>query len=98
MAIILTHIFEQTDDGVLDYKEHSRLGKECPAMNLPGVVGGNLYRHVGKPAFYGDVELENYAALDTWEAWWESPEGQEWVQKFGKTGKFVERIILEKVE
>ena len=98
MAIILTHIFEQTDDGVLDHQEHSRLGKECPAMNLPGVVGGNLYRHVGKPAFYGDVELENYAALDTWEAWWLSPEGQEWVQKFGKTGKFVERIILEKVE
>ena len=98
MAIILTHIFEQTDDGVLDHQEHSRLGKECPAMNLPGVVGGNLYRHVGKPAFYGDVELENYAAQDTWEAWWLSPEGQEWVQKFGKTGKFVERIILEKVE
>ena len=47
---------------------------------------------------FGDVELENYTALDTWEAWWSTPEGDEWRQKFWGTGKFVERIILEKVE
>ena len=47
---------------------------------------------------FGDVELENYAALDTWEAWWSTPEGDEWRQKFWSTGKYIEKIILAKVE
>jgi len=30
-----------------------------------------------------------------WEVWNNSPEGQEWGQKFMKTEKFVERMIFE---
>ena len=98
MAITLTHIFEPTDDNVLNHKEHRRIANECPALKLPGVVGSTVYRHTGKRIMIGDVELENYSALDTWEAWWSTPEGDEWRQKIWGTGKFVERIILEKVE
>ena len=98
MAITLTHIFEPTDANVLDPKKHRELANECPAMKLPGVIGFNIYRHTGKRIMFVDVELENYAALDTWEAWWSTPEGDEWRQKFWSTGKYIEKIILAKVE
>ena len=98
MAILLTHIFEPTSDGVLDPKEHRKLANECPALKLPGVIGSTVYRHTGKSVMIGAVELENYAALDSWESWWWNPEGREWVEKFESTGKFVERITFEKIE
>ena len=37
MSIVLTHMLGETDDGVLDPKEHRKLQKECPGMKLPGV-------------------------------------------------------------
>ena len=46
----------------------------------------------------GAVTLENWAAIDTWENWWNTPEGDKWHEKFFKTGKLVERIIFEVVE
>ncbi len=98
MSIVLTHMLGETDDGVLDPKEHRKLQKECPGMKLPGVVSCNVYRDTAKRLIFGDVELENYAALDDWENWVWSPEGREWSAKFRKTGKFLERIMLEKMD
>ena len=98
MAVRLTHIFEPTNDGLFDPKEHRRLANECPARNLPGVKSISVYRHTGRSMMLGAVTLENWAAIDTWENWWNTPEGDEWHEKFFKTGKLVERIIFEVVE
>ena len=38
------------------------------AGKLPGIIGINVYRQTEERRLFGDVELENYAALDTWEA------------------------------
>ena len=46
----------------------------------------------------GEAILDNEATLKTWEDWNNSPEGDEWREKFFKTGKLVERIIFEVVE
>ena len=99
MAITVTHVFEPTDDGVLNPKEFRRLVNECPGVQLPGVRNVIVYRHTCKQFIIADVNLENYAAMDTWRGWWnDTPEGNEWGQKFEQTGKFLERIILEVVE
>ena len=72
---------------------------ECPGVKLPGVQNVIVYRHTCKQFIIADVNLENYAAMDTWRGWWnDTPEGNEWGQKFEQTGKFFERIILEVVE
>ena len=34
MSIVLTHMLGETDDGVLDPKEHRKLQKERPGMKL----------------------------------------------------------------
>ena len=57
------------------------------AFNIIPTRPDDLSKHIK------DVELENYAALDTWEAWWSTPEGDEWRQKFWSTGKYIEKII-----
>ena len=46
----------------------------------------------------GEAILKNEATLKTWEDWNNSIEGQEWAQKFMKTGKFIKRVIFEIVE
>jgi hypothetical protein len=46
----------------------------------------------------GEAILENETTLKTWEDWNNSIEGQEWGQKFMRTGKFVKRVIFEIVE
>ena len=66
--------------------------------NLPGVKSITVYRHTGRSMMLGAVTLENWAAIDTWENWWNTPEGDEWCEKFFTTGKLVERIIFEVVE
>ncbi len=98
MAIMLTHVFTPTDDDVLNPKEHLKFAHECPAGKLPGVIGINVYRQTEERRLFGDVQLENYAALDTWEAWWATPEGDERRKKFWSTGKFVKRMISEKIK
>ena len=45
--------------------------------------------------FAGEVEMESWAAMEAWENWWQSPEADEWREKFGKTGQFNERITFE---
>ena len=46
----------------------------------------------------GEAILENKDVLESWENWNNSSEGEEWGQKFMKTGKFVKRLIFEIVE
>ena len=48
MAITVTHVFEPTDDGVLNPKEFRRLVNECPGVKLPGVQNVIVYRHTCK--------------------------------------------------
>ena len=50
-------------------------------MQLPGVLGHNAWRDVSKRVLYAEIELENFVALDAWEAWWATSEGDEWRQK-----------------
>ena len=95
MSIVLAHIFTRTPDGLYDPKEHLRLADQCPALQLPGVVGRRLMRNTAKDMFAGEVEMENWAAIEAWENWWQSPDADEWREKFGKTGQFVERITFE---
>jgi len=98
MAIAVRHIFEPTDDGVFDPKEHRRLANDFPAGKLPGVRSVTVYRNIDQQIMVGEAILENEATLKTWEDWNNSPEGQEWGQKFMKTGNFVKRVIFEIVE
>ena len=44
------------------------------------------------------VKLESWADLQTLENWHKSDGAQEWHEKFAKTGKFFERIIMEVYE
>ena len=98
MAIAVRHIFEPTDDGVFDPEEHRRLANDFPAGKLAGVRSVTVYRNIDQQIMVGEAILENEATLKTWEDWNNSPEGQEWGQKFMKTGNFVKRVIFEIVE
>ena len=98
MAIAVRHIFEPTDDGVFDPEEHRRLPIDFPAGRLPGVRSVTVYRNTEQQIMVGEAILENEATLKTWEDWNNSIEGQEWGQKFMRTGKFVKRVIFEIVE
>jgi len=98
MSILLVHSVSETDDRVFEPKKLRQLQRECPAMKLPGVLGHNAWRDVNKRVLYAEIELENFAALDAWEAWWATPEGDEWRQKFWETGKVNHRTILSNVE
>ncbi|MAA68415.1 MAG: hypothetical protein CL915_06580 [Deltaproteobacteria bacterium] len=81
MAITITHVFELTDDGVLNPKEFRHLVNECPGVQLPGVRNVIVYRHTCKQFVIADVNLENYAAMDSWRGWWnDTPEGNKWGQ------------------
>ena len=46
MAIAVRHVFEPTDDGVFDPKEHRRLADDFPAGKLPGVRSVTVYRNI----------------------------------------------------
>ena len=91
MAIAVRHIFEPTDDGIFDPEEHRRLANDFPAGRLPGVRSVTVYRDTEQQIMFGEAILENEATLKTWEDWNNSIEGQEWAQKFMKTGKFIKR-------
>ena len=98
MAIAVRHIFEPTDDGVFDSEEHWRLANDFPAGRMPGVRSVTVYRNTEQQIMVGEAILENETTLKTWEDWNNSIEGQEWGQKFMRTGKFVKRVIFEIVE
>jgi hypothetical protein len=98
MVIAVRHIFEPTDDGVFDPEEHRRLANDFPAGKLPGVRSVTVYRNTDQQIMVGEAILDNEATLKSWEDWNNSPEGDEWREKFFKTGKLVERIIFEVVE
>lgn len=98
MAIAVRHVFEPTDDGVFDPEEHRRLADDFPAGKLAGVRSVTVYRNIDQQIMVGEAILENKDVLESWENWNNSPEGEEWGQKFMKTGKFVKRLIFEIVE
>ncbi len=98
MAITVRHIFEPTDDGVFDPEEHRRLANDFPAGRLPGVRSVTVYRNTEQQIMVGEAILENETTLKAWEDWNNSIEGQEWGQKFMKTGKFIKKVIFEIVE
>ena len=95
MSIVLAHIFTPTPDGLYNPKENLSTADQCPALKLPGVVGRRLVRNTAKDMFAIEVEMENWAAMEAWENWWQSPDADEWKEKFGKTGQFNERITFE---
>ena len=95
MSIVLAHVFTRTHDGLYDPKEDISLAGQCPALRLPGVLGFRVVRNTAKDMFAGEVEVESWAAMEAWEDWCQSPEADEWREKFGKTGQFNERITFE---
>ena len=95
MAIAVRHVFEPKDDGVFELEEHRVLANDFPAGKLPGVRSFTFYRNIDQQIMVGEAILENEDILKSWENWNNPPKGEEWGQKFNKTGKFVKRLISE---
>ena len=99
MAIVVVYLNHETSEGVFDPEEHFKIAKACPVPKLPGVIEVAVRRHAtGKRIFSGQVKLESWADLQTLENWHKSDGAKEWHEKFAKTGKFFERIIMEVYE
>ena len=99
MAIVVVYLNHETSEGVLDPEEHFKIAKACPVPKLPGVIQVAVRRHAtGKRIFSGQVKLESWADLQPLENWHKSDGAQEWHEKFAKSGKFFERIIMEVYE
>ena len=71
------------------------MANDFPAGKLLGVLSVTVYRNIDQQIMVGEAILENEDILKSWENWNNSPEGEEWGQKFNKTGKFVKRLISE---
>ena len=99
MAIIVVQLQHETSEGVFDSEEHSRIAEDCPVPKLPGIIEVAVRNHaLGKRIFSGQIKLESWADLQTLENWHKSDGAKERHEKFAKTGKFFERIIMEVYE
>ena len=99
MAIIVVQLHHETSEGVFDSEEHSRIAEDCPVPKLPGIIEVAVRNHaLGKSIFSGQIKLESWADLQTLENWHKSDGAKERHEKFAKTGKFFERIIMEVYE
>ena len=57
MAIEIRHVFELTDDGVLDPEEQRRLANNFPAGKFPGVRSVTVYSNIDQRIMVGGSDF-----------------------------------------
>ena len=46
---------------------------------------------------YGEAYFNDYAGLDKMKAWFETEKGMDFIQRFSKTAKVVDRLVMDQI-
>ena len=47
--------------------------------------------------FYGEAYFNDYAGLDKMKAWLETEKGMDFIKRFSKTAKVVDRLVMDQI-
>ena len=70
-----------------------------PAFSDTGAYDFKVWEPLDGPPMivYGEAYFNDYAGLDKMKAWLETEKGMDFIQRFSKTAKVVDRLVMDQI-